>query len=317
MKAPKISVIVPVYNTEKWLQRCVDSILAQTFTNFELLLIDDGSIDNSGAICDEYAERDLRICVFHKPNGGVSSARNLGLDNAHGEWITFVDSDDWIEHDAVERLLDKAKETNADIIFSNFWFDFPGKYVASNFYDWNKQGNDGLKEYISTSWTCLWGSIQKRELYIENNLKCPESINFCEDFHLIVRLCYYAKKIAKVILPLYHYRQQESSIIHNLDKRTESDEQYVYADIINFFKEQGVYNEFKKSMAWRSLKASQELMLDTKTFNEFCSYNPDKKKYIFGCPFINSKLKIIAWCLTHRLQFVASGFIGMRNLLGR
>ena len=93
---PKISVIVPVYNTEKYLHRCIDSILAQTFTDFELLLIDDGSKDNSGKICDEYAAKDNRIRVFHKENGGVSSARNLGLDQAQGEWITFVDSDDWV-----------------------------------------------------------------------------------------------------------------------------------------------------------------------------------------------------------------------------
>ena len=93
---PKISVIVPVYKAEKYICRCVDSILAQTFTDFELLLIDDGSPDNSGAICDEYAASDSRVKVFHKENGGVSSARNVGLDNACGEWITFVDADDWI-----------------------------------------------------------------------------------------------------------------------------------------------------------------------------------------------------------------------------
>ena len=94
---PKISVIVPVYNTEKYLRRCIDSVLAQTYQDFELLLIDDGSKDSSGAICDEYAAKDARVRVFHKENGGVSSARNLGLDNARGEWVTFVDSDDYIE----------------------------------------------------------------------------------------------------------------------------------------------------------------------------------------------------------------------------
>lgn len=93
---PKVSVIVPVYNAEKYLHRCIDSILAQMFTDFELLLIDDGSKDKSGAICDEYADKDSRVRVFHKENGGVSSARNAGLDNARGEWITFVDSDDEI-----------------------------------------------------------------------------------------------------------------------------------------------------------------------------------------------------------------------------
>lgn len=91
---PLVSVIVPVYNAEKYLNRCVDSILSQTMTDFELLLIDDGSKDDSGRICDEYAEKDARVRAFHKPNGGVSSARNLGLNNARGNWIAYVDADD-------------------------------------------------------------------------------------------------------------------------------------------------------------------------------------------------------------------------------
>ena len=93
---PSISIIVPVYNSEKTLNRCVDSILSQTFQDWELLLIDDGSTDRSGKLCDEYALKDQRIKVFHKKNGGVSSARNIGLDHAKGEWITFIDSDDEI-----------------------------------------------------------------------------------------------------------------------------------------------------------------------------------------------------------------------------
>lgn len=93
---PKISVIVPVYNAEKYLQCCVDSILAQTFTDFELLLIDDGSRDRSGEICDEYARKDVRVKVFHKENGGASAARNLGLDHANGYYVAFVDSDDYL-----------------------------------------------------------------------------------------------------------------------------------------------------------------------------------------------------------------------------
>lgn len=99
MSNPKISVIVPVYNAERWLQRCVDSILAQTYPDYELLLIDDGSTDNSGSICDEYASKDYRVRAFHKSNGGVSSARNIGFDKARGEWVTFCDSDDYVYPD--------------------------------------------------------------------------------------------------------------------------------------------------------------------------------------------------------------------------
>lgn len=107
MNSPKISVIVPVYNVEKYLRRCIDSILAQTFTGFELLLIDDGSKDKSGEICDEYAKKDSRVRVFHKENGGVSSARNLGLDNALGEWVCFVDADDSVSPFYIEHLVQR------------------------------------------------------------------------------------------------------------------------------------------------------------------------------------------------------------------
>lgn len=105
MEIPKISIIVPVYNVEQYLSRCIDSILNQTFSDFELLLIDDGSLDKSSKICDEYALKDSRIRVFHKENGGVSSARNLGLDNVRGEWVTFVDSDDWVKNNYLKHFI--------------------------------------------------------------------------------------------------------------------------------------------------------------------------------------------------------------------
>lgn len=114
---PKVSVIVPVYNTEKYLAQCVDSILSQTFTDFELLLINDGSKDKSGFICDEYAIKDCRVKVFHKENGGVSSARNWGLDNAKGDWITFCDSDDWLEKNYLQSLL---SHSDADLVMASF-----------------------------------------------------------------------------------------------------------------------------------------------------------------------------------------------------
>lgn len=119
MNAPEISVIVPVYNVEKYLCRCVDSILNQTFRDFELILVDDGSPDNSGAICDEYAAKDSRVVVIHRENGGLSAARNVGIDwtfaNSNSEWLTFIDSDDWVHPEYLERLLNAAIESNVDV----------------------------------------------------------------------------------------------------------------------------------------------------------------------------------------------------------
>ncbi len=112
-----ISIIVPVYNTEQYLRRCIDSVLAQTYKDFELLLIDDGSKDSSGIICDEYAAKDARLRVFHKENGGVSDTRNYGLDLAHGKYLMFLDSDDfWLRNDVLEMLIGKAEENDLDII---------------------------------------------------------------------------------------------------------------------------------------------------------------------------------------------------------
>lgn len=124
MLLPIISIIVPVYNAEKWLNRCVDSILVQTLSDFELLLVDDGSTDNSSAICEEYAVRDSRVRVFHKNNGGVSSARNLGLENAVGEWVTFCDSDDyvspsWLQNYCLKENSDKSVICQGLVKFSH------------------------------------------------------------------------------------------------------------------------------------------------------------------------------------------------------
>lgn len=120
---PKVSIIVPVYKAENYLHRCVDSILAQTFTDWELLLVDDGSPDRSGEICDEYASKDARIRVFHKENGGVSSARQKGLDEAVGEYTIHADPDDWVEPMMLEELYKRAKEDDADMVICDYYMN--------------------------------------------------------------------------------------------------------------------------------------------------------------------------------------------------
>lgn len=319
MHSPEISVIVPVYNVEKYLHRCIDSLLAQTYTDFELLLIDDGSTDASGRICDEYAGKDSRVRVFHKENGGASSARNHGLDNASGEWLAFCDADDWISPYMFEELLTTAENDKADIVFCDFYFAYPDSIKKHETYNWHKQRFEGLADYIISPWTTLWGNIQKHSLYTENNLKSPDGICFCEDFHLIVRLCSFSNKISKVASPLYFYRQRESSIIHSHDSSLiMQDELCVYSDIIKFFKERGVYkNNVLKVMSWRVLKASQDLALSENTLDKFINYHPEKKSFIKSCPFIGTKLKIIMWLATHNFKWEASALIKLRKIMGR
>lgn len=207
---PKISVIVPVYNTEQYLHRCIDSILAQTFTDFELLLIDDGSKDSSGKICDEYAAKDSRVRVFHKGNGGVSSARNLGLDNAQGEWIFFVDSDDAIMDKAFEAV---PKAVNAELIITS--------YIAKNHNTLNKHTisqrgvvvyetgkNAFLEKHINTNTIkAPWAKFFKRNIICD--LRFDENISCGEDFLFVLTYLHKTFQIYLVDYCTYIYTISE------------------------------------------------------------------------------------------------------------
>ena len=175
-----ISIIVPVYNTEKYLDRCIQSILSQTYTDFELLLINDGSTDSSGAICDKYAEQDSRVRVFHKENGGVSSARNVGLDNAKGEWVTFCDSDDWVENCWLDTFVDNSE--NTDLVVQGFnnvglynLYEFP----LTSFSGDVKEALHLLFENKVVGYTFI--KLFKRKFLEKYNIKFNETIKFRED----------------------------------------------------------------------------------------------------------------------------------------
>ena len=201
---PKISFIVPIYNSEQYLPRCIDSILAQTFTDFELLLIDDGSKDYSGKICDEYAAKDPRVRVFHKENGGVSSARNLGLDNAQGEWIAFVDSDDWIDRNYIECLLPVDSE---DMVVCSFMYDTMEIFHLSDIVRDKQDIGDNLHILIDHMAVCSpWCKIMRRDIIEENKIRFDINVSAGEDMLFI---CDYLSaglnKIRTISQPLYHY----------------------------------------------------------------------------------------------------------------
>ena len=189
---PKISVIVPVYNVEKYLRRCVDSILAQTFTDFELLLIDDGSKDKSGEICDEYAKTDNRVKVFHKENGGVSSARNLGLDNAKGEWICFCDADDWVLSEWLQ-AFSLLILGNEDIIFSGYisiYNEIKNKVFIEKPYSSKKDLvlSLGIKEI----WGYIWCKCFKKSIIDKYHLRFNTNYSIWEDASFIYKFMRYA-----------------------------------------------------------------------------------------------------------------------------
>lgn len=200
----KISVIVPVYNTEKYLRRCVDSILAQTFTDFELLLIDDGSTDGSGAICDEYAKKDSRVRVFHKENGGVSSARNLGLDNAIGEYITFIDSDDFIEKSYFEML---SQYKDPDIVVSYYIAEGWNGWISTPFPDlsFNEKNIKYFLEKYLISCNVPWGKFLKRKIVEKHKIRFDLNFAYGEDTLFIMDYLYYVNNVEMNSWKMYHY----------------------------------------------------------------------------------------------------------------
>lgn len=310
-----ISIIVPVYNTEKYLDQCIQSVLAQTYTNWELLLIDDGSTDSSGAICDKYAAVDKRIRVFHKENGGVSSARNLGLDNAKGEWITFVDSDDWVEPAMYFEMLEGACLQNSDIVYCDIRMVFTNcttiHHVAA--YDIDKKRF--INNFIASKWTSLCNILVKRTLFEKHGIRHPVKIAFCEDFDVSLRLMIVAQKISHIAKPLYNYNQtNQSSALHNISPLYYRDERIVNIGLIKFAQTKGFYKDIAKNLCWRLLKSEQEYILDRTMHNLFLITHPDSHNYIWSCPYINKKMKIMMWAIAHRLGFIAKFILYAREV---
>lgn len=208
---PTISVIVPVYNVEKYLRCCVDSILAQTFTDIEVLLVDDGSTDGSGAICDEYAEKDSRVRVFHKENGGVSSARNIGLDVATGKWIMFVDSDDKVVPQICERLLEYAAEGCMPTCMYCNWID--GQIIPC---EANVESEIiySIKAFQKINVHGPIGKLFNREYLNRENIRFIDGFSFAED--AIFNYEYYSLIESFLVIdePLYYYRILPNSLSH-------------------------------------------------------------------------------------------------------
>lgn len=312
MANPIISVIVPIYNSEKYLKECVQSILKQKFEHYEILLIDDGSTDSSPQICDELSLYSTKVKVYHKPNGGVSSARNLGLEKAVGEWITYVDSDDLIHEFYLCDLYKQAVKSSADIVFCDFEFIFENGFSkVQQVYRWDS--SKALEGYISSIWTMIWGNIHKHSLYTDYNILSSEGISFNEDFQLMTKLCYYARTISNVSLPLYQYRQHRDSVIHNRSQKTKDDELVVYTDLVNFFKQNSCYNKFEKHISWRILKNLSHDAFDTSKFTFIRNQYTSKKAYVLSNPFLSIWMKILMLSILCRFNVIANIIIYLQK----
>ncbi len=215
MDMPKVSVIVPVYKAEAYLKRCIDSILAQTFTDWELLLVDDGSPDRSGEICDEYAAADSRIRVLHKENGGVSSARNLGLDNMQGEYVTFVDADDWIDIDTFEICMNEIICKRLDVLqYSWKRVNDKGQVLMQKII---KSDVLGVEDFMNNANfnVCVGGSFIKADIIRERQMRFNVKLKLAEDQIFILTALSFAQRIQAIQNPFYNYFYNSDSATNN------------------------------------------------------------------------------------------------------
>ncbi len=215
---PLVSIIIPIYNAEKTIERCINSILNQTYKDFELLLLDDGSTDTSGLICDSFAEKDMRIRVFHKENSGVSDTRNQGIAMAGGEYLQFVDSDDWLSPDATRFFMYTMTEHQCDMVIADF-YRVIGERVAQKG-DIEKDGIMGRADYAASMlqkpadfyYGVLWNKFYKKSIVDKYDIKMDTSVSWCEDFMFNMEYVRHVDTVFALKIPVYYYVKTKDSL---------------------------------------------------------------------------------------------------------
>lgn len=271
MTDAKITVIIPVYNVEPYLHQCLDSVINQTYQNLEIIIVDDGSPDRCGEICDEYALKDSRIQVIHKKNGGLSAARNDALKKVTGEWISFVDSDDWCELDLYEKVIEKACESQAEIVMFSLFRNLPNSEERISAFDRDFETSDrktiSSLQYSALSYrynpypsASLWGQgfpwdkLFKTSLIKDHNLRFAENIRANEDVIFNIHAFQHATKVKFFDLPLYHWRLNPESIGHKYTADRPEVDQEIYEEMIRIGEEYNLPNEYYQAVDVRTVE---------------------------------------------------------------
>lgn len=311
----KFSIIIPVYNTQDFLHNCIDSVLAQTYTDFELLLINDGSTDNSAVICNQYANSDKRINVVHKKNGGVSSARNIGINISKGEYIWFIDADDWVEPHALDMVFKLLKKDNRYL----YAFSYNNIYLDKNIVV--SSLDETLDINIKTE-TLKYNAIVvyffNREIILKNQLYFDENMRYAEDIEFVMKYLFIVKKVSYSSDIIYNYRRDNLNSAMNIAKINQNETNLLYFHfllinhlilfikqndvIINsralesffvFFIKDGLNASYRRYKDWTFLKRMtmqyREVLLNAKSINihftkyYFFAVSSDQYRYLSYC----------------------------------
>lgn len=278
-----ISVIVPVYNIEDYIEKCIESLINQTYSNLEIILVNDGSTDESGDICERYAKQDVRIVVLHKQNGGLSDARNYAMDKAKGELIAFVDGDDWIHPQMYELMYVTMKLKNADIVTCSFEQHDEGfaekHYRQENLDIKLLTGGEALCD-IETPLVVAWNKLYRREIIAD--IRYPKG-KLHEDEYVIHRIFYKCARIAVIDRPLYFYTIREGSIVSLMTTQRIDNSLEAFRDRV----------DFSYDMGWNEVMPA--------VLKRYCDYCIDKFQDIRAgrYPGLNGKYMDILWQSEH------------------
>jgi glycosyltransferase involved in cell wall biosynthesis len=295
-----VSIIVPVYNSVAFLDKCIQSITSQTYKNIELILVNDDSPDTSGEVCDKYASTDSRIKVIHKENGGLVTSRKAGISLATGEYVLYVDGDDWIEPELIERYMEQVIQYDADIVVSSHNVNLEGRVeILSNtlspgVYDKNRLIAEVYPKMMYTGkfsqfgiFSYSWGKLYRREILIDNQLRVTEGITIGED-----ALCLYPTLLDANILvildePYYHYRQRADSLIKTLRTIEISKMEKVYMDLKEVFISKGVLDIMIEQLHYYLLSlltvnTEGPVTADNVSLYPFNEVTPEDKIVLYG-----------------------------------
>ncbi len=299
---PKLSIILPVYNSEKYLSQCIDSVISQSFADFELIIINDGSTDSSGEICNVYAEKDNRIKVIHQNNRGVSFARKLGIEQSDSEWLGFIDSDDWIESDTLKIAYDTAIKEESDIVCFGIQKATQTEKTSIEFFNSDIYTNF---LYYPVYMNSFCNKIIKKALFTENSLDFGIGIITSEDLLVMFQLFHFAKKISYLPSVLYNYRFNSDSVTQTIlsEKKVLSDCMVAQKQYL-FCKEHNTLKKAKSYLLHRNFYAALPFIWNKSLFN------PQKyRQYTiywncFSCYSFNLLYSFLSICVFLHLDFI-------------
>ncbi|MBR4559004.1 MAG: glycosyltransferase [Fibrobacter sp.] len=277
---PKISIVIPVYNSARYLRECLDSILSQSFSDWEVVAVDDGSSDESPAILDDYAARDARFKVIHKVNGGVSAARNDGLDVASGEYVLFVDSDDWLSDNALQVLYEATSDCTVDVAIADHWlWKENGSESLHHFFakEFSTDSADVIRDVLrmvlykgyspypspscSYMFSALWSKLIRRKLLVENGIRFSSALKLYEDGLVALQVFQSAKSVSYRQEPVYHYRVLNNSLCHINEQKLVTDCANIVREVESFIQANGCEDALRDAFMARVLFLTKKMAL--------------------------------------------------------